>query len=68
MNLTNFFIELKQRKVYKVAVAYAAAGWLSIQAAAILFPRLDPGQVMKVFVATVARGFPVALILAWVLN
>jgi hypothetical protein len=28
MNLTNFFSELKRRNVYKLAIAYATAGWL----------------------------------------
>src|SRR6476660_5173283 len=34
----SFFTELKRRNVYKVAVAYAVAAWLLIQAASILFP------------------------------
>jgi TolB-like protein len=28
MDLGNFFVELKRRNVYKVAVAYAVVGWL----------------------------------------
>jgi len=35
MNERNFFAELKRRNVYKVAVAYAVAAWLLIQAASI---------------------------------
>src|SRR5436190_8466656 len=66
MNPRNFFAELKRRNVYKVAVAYAVVGWLLIQAASILFPTYEaPPWVMKVFVAVVALGFPVALIVAW---
>ena len=66
MNPRNFFAELKRRNVYKVAVAYAVVAWLLIQLASILFPTFEaPGWVMKVFVALVARGFPLALILAW---
>src|SRR5882757_7140656 len=66
MKLANFFAELKRRNVYKVAVAYAVVAWLLIQAASILFPTFEaPGWVMKVFVAVVAAGFPIALILAW---
>ncbi|MEY2528941.1 MAG: hypothetical protein QOJ05_1031 [Verrucomicrobiota bacterium] len=62
----SFFSELKRRNVYKVAVAYAVVAWLLIQAASILFPTYEaPPWVMKVFVAVVALGFPVALILAW---
>src|SRR5207248_1035035 len=66
MNPQNFFAELKRRNVYKVAVAYAVVAWLLIQAASILFPTFEtPGWVMKVFVAVVVAGFPIALILAW---
>ena len=66
MKIANFFTELKRRNVYKVAVAYAVVAWLLIQAASILFPTFEtPGWVMKVFVAVVVAGFPIALILAW---
>ena len=62
----DFFAELKRRNVYKVAVAYAVVAWLLIQAASILFPTFEaPAWVMKVFVALVVLGFPLALILAW---
>ena len=66
MSERNFFAELKRRNVYKVAVAYAVVAWLLIQLASILFPTFEaPGWVMKVFIAVVALGFPIALILAW---
>jgi TolB-like protein/Tfp pilus assembly protein PilF len=61
-----FFQELRRRNVYKVAVAYVVVAWLLIQAASILFPTFDaPSWVMKVFVALVAAGFPIALVVAW---
>jgi hypothetical protein len=41
MNEPNFFAELKRRNVYKVAVTYAVAAWLLIQAASILLPAFD---------------------------
>ena len=66
MNLRNFFAELKRRNVYKVAVAYAVVSWLLIQAASILFPTFEaPAWVMKVFVAVLALGFPIALVFSW---
>src|ERR1700681_270501 len=66
MNPRNFFGELKRRNVYKVAVAYGVVSWLLIQAASILFPTFEaPSWVMKIFVAIVALGFPIAMILAW---
>ena len=66
MDPAAFFTELKRRKVYRVAVAYAIVAWLLVQAASILFPTFEaPSWVMKVFVSAVILGFPVALILAW---
>src|SRR6476646_3162974 len=67
MDPATFLTELKRRKVYRVAVAYAIVAWLLIQAASILFPTFEaPLWVMKIFVTAVILGFPVALILAWV--
>jgi TolB-like protein/Tfp pilus assembly protein PilF len=66
MKIENFFAELKRRKVYKVAVAYAVVAWLLIQAASILFPTFEaPTWVMKVFIALLLLCFPIALILSW---
>ena len=66
MNPNNFFAELRRRNVYKVAIAYAVVAWLLLQAASILFPTFDaPPWTMKVFVAVIAFGFPIALIIAW---
>jgi hypothetical protein len=66
VNLRNFFGELKRRNVYKVAIAYAVIAWLLIQAGSILFPTFEaPGWGMKAFVAIIAAGFPIALVLAW---
>ena len=66
MNSGNFFSELKRRNVYKVAIAYGVIAWLLIQAGSILFPTFEaPTWVMKVFVAIIAAGFPIAVIFAW---
>src|SRR5437016_8393822 len=66
MDPATFLTELKRRKVYRVAVAYAIVAWLLIQATSILFPTFEaPPWVMKVFVTAVILGFPVALVLAW---
>src|SRR5437762_3020594 len=62
----NFFAELKRRNVYKVAVAYAVVAWLLIQAASIILPTFEaPGWIMKVLIAALAVGFPLAVVLAW---
>jgi TolB-like protein/Tfp pilus assembly protein PilF len=66
MNPRNFFAELKRRNVYKVAAAYTVVAWLLIQAASIVFPTFDaPIWTMKVLIAILAIGFPVAVVLAW---
>ncbi len=66
MKINNFFLELKRRNVYKVAVAYAVVAWLLIQAASIFFPAFDaPPWVMKIFIIVIVFGFPVALIFSW---
>jgi TolB-like protein/Flp pilus assembly protein TadD len=66
MNTPRFFAELKRRNVYKVAVAYAVVAWLLLQALSILLPAFDaPPWVLRVFIAAIAAGFPLALIFAW---
>src|SRR5213596_3958504 len=66
VNFPSFFAELKRRNVYKVAIAYAIVAWLLLQAASILFPTFEaPPWTMKVFVAVITLGFPIALVLAW---
>jgi hypothetical protein len=66
MKSGNFFAELKRRNVYKVAVAYAIVGWLSIQIATQVFPFLEiPNWVVRLVIAAVAIGFPIALVIAW---
>lgn len=66
MKIDNFFAELKRRNIYKIAVAYAVVAWLLIQAASILFPTFEaPPWVMKVFVAVIILGFPIALVFSW---
>src|SRR5437016_3351669 len=66
MNLGNFFAELRRRNVYKVAVAYAVVGWLLVQVATQVFPFLEiPNWVVRLVIALVVIGFPIALVIAW---
>src|SRR5438309_5794892 len=66
MNFGNFFAELKRRNVYKVAVAYAVVGWLLVQIATQVFPFLEiPNWVVRLVIALVMIGFPIALVIAW---
>jgi len=66
---SGFFAELKRRKVYKVAVAYAFVSWLLIQAASIFLPTFDaPPCMMKAVVVFLALGFILSAILSWVFD
>jgi TolB-like protein/Flp pilus assembly protein TadD len=66
MNVRKFFAELKRRNVYKVAVAYAVAGWALAQGIAQVFPVFDiPNSAVRLVVLLIVIGFPVAVILAW---
>ena len=66
MNSGKFFSELKRRNVYKVAVAYAVAGWAFAQGIAQVFPVFGvPNWVVQLIVLLIVIGFPIALVLAW---
>ncbi|MGA7273438.1 MAG: FlgO family outer membrane protein, partial [Candidatus Udaeobacter sp.] len=66
MNSNTFFGELKRRNVYKVAVAYAVAGWALAQGIAQVFPVFGvPNWIIQLIVLLIVIGFPIALVLAW---
>ncbi|HXE66103.1 MAG TPA: tetratricopeptide repeat protein [Rhodanobacteraceae bacterium] len=62
----SFLLELKRRHVYRVAVAYAAIGWLLVQVITQVFPVFAlPLWLQQAAVLVVLSGFPVALVWAW---
>src|SRR5438552_1306318 len=66
MNPKEFFGEAKRRNVYKVAVAYAVAGWALAQGIAQVFPVFGvPNWIIQLIVLLIVVGFPIALVLAW---
>ena len=66
MEERTFFTELKRRNVYKVAVAYVVVGWIVVQVATQVFPFLEiPNWIVRLVIALVAIGFPIALVIAW---
>jgi hypothetical protein len=66
---SKFLAELKRRKVYKVAVAYAVVSWLLIQGASIFLPTFDaPPCMMKAVVVLLALGFVLSAVLSWVFD
>jgi len=66
VNPSHFLAELKRRNVYKVAVAYAIAGWALAQGIAQVLPVFGvPNWVVQLIVLLIVVGFPIALVLAW---
>jgi tetratricopeptide (TPR) repeat protein len=64
--LSNFFGELRRRNVFRAGIAYAVSVWLVVEVADVLLPVFDaPDWTMKVLVAALALGFPVALSFSW---
>ncbi|HVF70974.1 MAG TPA: FlgO family outer membrane protein [Chthoniobacterales bacterium] len=69
MNATKFFTELKRRKVYRVAAAYAVLAWLLIQIATQVFPFFEiPMWCVRLVIVALVLGFPVALLLSWIFD
>jgi TolB-like protein/Tfp pilus assembly protein PilF len=64
--MRTFLEELKKRRVYRVAIAYAIGGSAIVQLAGTVFPIFHaPEWSQQLFVVLVALGFPVGLVLAW---
>src|SRR5437870_6234750 len=64
--MSGFFAELQRRKVYRVAAAYIIAAGFIIQIGSAVFPAWElPNWTLRLVVALLLAGFPVALILAW---
>src|SRR5438132_1274759 len=64
--MSGFFEEVKRRKVYRVAVAYVIAAGGIIQLASAAFPAWElPNWALRLVIASLLIGFPIALILAW---
>src|SRR3954471_22047891 len=61
-----FFQELKSRRVFRVAIAYAIAASATIQVIGTVLPIFHVRDwVQQVLVVLIGLGFPVALMLAW---
>jgi TolB-like protein/Flp pilus assembly protein TadD len=61
-----FFEEIKRRKVYRVAAAYIIAAGGVIQLASAAFPAWElPNWALRLVIALLLLGFPIALMLAW---
>jgi TolB-like protein/tetratricopeptide (TPR) repeat protein len=64
--MSDLFQELKRRNVFRVAIAYVAIAWLTLQVADIVFENIGaPDWVMKAVMFILAIGFPIAVLFAW---
>ncbi|UCC14340.1 MAG: tetratricopeptide repeat protein [Gammaproteobacteria bacterium] len=62
-----FLDELKRRNVIKVAMLYVVASWLLLQVADVLFEAMElPSSGLRLVLALLILGFPLALIFSWV--
>lgn len=62
----SLWTELKRRKLFQVGAAYAVVGWVLIQVALAVFPKLQlPEWAETLVVVLVIFCFPLALFLAW---
>ena len=62
----NFFAELKQRKVFRVAAGYIVIAWIALQFLDLVLDNVNaPDWVMQSLMAVIALGFPLALVLSW---
>ncbi len=64
--LKRLFDELKRRRVFRVAVIYAAVAFVVWQVAEIAVPGLRlPDLVLTAVIVLTILGFPIAVVLAW---
>jgi TolB-like protein len=62
----SWLAELRKRKVFRVAAAYAVVGWLLVQVVSVVLPALNlPAWTVTFTTMLLLLGFPVALVLAW---
>lgn len=65
---SGFFARLKQHHIYRVVVVYAVACWILLQLGNSLFPDFGlSGYDVRYLIVALLLGFPVVLVLAWML-
>ena len=67
--VSGFFAELRRRRVVRVAVVYAIAGWVVIEVASTMLPGLHlPDWTVTLVIALVVLGFPIAFMMGWMFD
>jgi len=60
----SFFEELKQRKVFRTATAYAVVAFVIMQIVEIVFPMFEkPDWASSMIILLLITGFPIIIIL-----
>ncbi len=58
--------EFKDRRMYRTAVGYGVAAWLTLQVASLVLSALDaPRWILKAVIAAIFLGLVVALLVGW---
>ena len=66
MQLSTLFSQLKERHLYRVAVIYAAAAWLTLQIADIVGESFEwPSWIMQGLIVLLVLGLPLVLLFFW---
>ncbi|HVA54954.1 MAG TPA: hypothetical protein VNI53_04025, partial [Gammaproteobacteria bacterium] len=65
--MPGFFARLKQHHIYRVVVVYAVVAGFLIQLGSRVLPAFGWGYVFPAVIIVLLAGFPVALVLAWML-
>jgi adenylate cyclase len=64
-----FFAELRRRRVVRVAIVYAIAGWVVIEVASTMLPGLHlPDWTVTLVIALVVLGFPITFLMGWMFD
>ncbi len=67
--LSQFWQELKRRKVVRLMAMYAATSYIIMEAADIMLPRLGlPEWTVTFLIILIIAGFPIAIILSWIFD
>lgn len=68
-SISQFYSELKRRKVIRVAIVYTVVAWLVVEVASVMFPGLLlPEWSVRLVIALAIIGFPIALVLSWAIE
>src|SRR6478752_5920579 len=64
-----FLAELRRRRVIRIAIVYAIAGWVVIEVASTMLPGLNlPGWTVTLVIALVVLGFPIIFLMGWMFD